>query len=131
MMRRENDQRGIYDLEVEVLHQLEDLKKAKRDAQNEVEKVLSQQATQSGDQQKKKQVDVLINQRVQIWRTHGLLKKTVKYAKQYYKKSEKFRDNFRKLKQQVRAKFPEFEFEADSDAGSLENIMEDTPEQAD
>ena len=130
-MRRENDQRGIYDLEVEVLHQLEDLKKAKRDAQNEVEKVLSQQATQSGDQQKKKQVDVLINQRVQIWRTHGLLKKTVKYAKQYYKKSEKFRDNFRKLKQQVRAKFPEFEFEADSDAGSLENIMEDTPEQAD
>ena len=130
-MRRENDQRGIYDLEVEVLHQLEDLKKAKRDAQNEVEKVLSQQATQSGDQQKKKQVDVLINQRVQIWRTHGLLKKTVKYAKQYYKKSEKFRDNFRKLKQQVRAKFPEFEFETDSDAGSLENIMEDTPEQAD
>ena len=107
--RRESEEREVDELNFRVLHQLHDLKKAKNDVEAKVEKVLQDQASE--DPQKKKQVELLKAQRVEIWRTHTLLTNTFWQVRKHHQKSEELRDSFRKLKNQIGAEHPDFVFD--------------------
>ena len=103
-MFRQNEQREVCDFALEVCHFRRDALESTAAVKTKVENVLADELKDTNDEHKKKQVDALVNQRVQLWKAHGLLAKGALLVRKHRNKAELIRQTHRQYKVMIQRK---------------------------
>ena len=103
-MKRSNEQREVCEFELDVEKAMRQHYEASKAVEVQIEKVLASEAVDSKNNQKAEQVKLLVAQRAQNWRLHGLLKRSCYLVKKHRNKAEAVRNAHRAFKKQIKNK---------------------------
>ena len=103
-MNRCNEQREVCEFEIDVQKALRQHNEASKAVEMQIAKVLAKEALDTNNNQKREQVKLLVQQRAENLRLHGLLTRSAFLVKKHRNKAEAVRNAHRVFKKNIKNK---------------------------